>query len=202
MSNSLNGFTLGTNYMTEKLGLVVVGTGDHRQKKVFKAYKAFKRMPMVVRAQTLQKVSDWMKRGYDHLMGFNFIEIARKIQVAVSKQLEPLGITFAQYRVVSRLWVEEEMTQKALGDVLTLSAATLTPMLQLMEKKGWIQRTTDELDTRSKKIRLTEAGMEIRERAFEVVMAYEREELRFLQEEESGLMLKWLRQINEHLKTV
>lgn len=159
-------------------------------------------MPMVVCSSTLQKVSGWMKQGYDHLMGFNFIEIARKIQVAVSKQLEPLGITFAQYRVVSRLWVEEEMTQKALGDELTLSAATLTPMLQLMEKKGWIQRTTDELDTRSKKIRLTETGVEIRERAFEVVMAYELEELRLLPEEEFGLMLKWLRLINAQLKTV
>jgi len=143
-----------------------------------------------------------MKQGYDNLLGFNLIEIARKIQVAVSKQLEPLGITFAQYRVVSRLWLEEEMTQKALGDVLTLSAATLTPMIQLLEKKGWIQRTTDELDTRSKKIRLTEAGAEIRHKAFEVVMAYERDELRLLPEEESGLMLKWLRLINEHLKVV
>lgn len=143
-----------------------------------------------------------MKQGYDHLMGFNLIEIARKIQVAVSKRLEPLGITFAQYRVVSRLWIEEEMTQKELGDVLTLSAATLTPMIQLMEKKGWVQRTTDELDTRSKKIRLTEAGAEIRQSAFEIVMAYEREALRILPDEESGLMLKWLRLMNEALKSV
>ena len=137
-----------------------------------------------------------MNRGYDHLLGFNLIEISRKIQVAVSKRLEPLGITFPQYRVISRLWVEEEMTQKALGEVLTLSAATLTPMLQLMEKKGWMLRTTDELDTRSKLIRLTEAGIEIRQKAFDVIMAYELEVLRVLPEEESALLLKWLRQIN------
>ncbi|SCZ77335.1 MarR family winged helix-turn-helix transcriptional regulator [Acidaminobacter hydrogenoformans] len=140
-----------------------------------------------------------MEQGYDHLMGFNLIEIARKIQVAVSKRMEPLGITFAQYRVVSRLWLEEEMTQKALGDVLTLTAATLTPMLQLMERKGWIERTTDERDTRSKKIRLTAIGTEIRRQAFEVVLAYEQEELRVLPEEEVQLMLKWLRLYNAHL---
>lgn len=154
---------------------------------------------MVSSAQFCGKRVARMEQGYDHLMGFNFIEIARKIQVAVSKRMEPLGITFAQYRVVSRLWLEEEMTQKALGDMLTLTAATLTPMLQLMERKGWILRTTDELDTRSKKIRLTAEGVEIRHQAFGVVMAYEREALGVLPEEEARLMLKWLRLINAHL---
>lgn len=142
-----------------------------------------------------------MHEGYDHLIGFNLIEIARKIQVTVHKQLEPLGITFPQYRVVSRLWLEGEITQRALGEMLTLSAATLTPMVQLMEKKGWIQRATDAADTRAKKIRLTEEGAQIRLRAFEVVMAYEREVLGFFPEEEAALMLKWLRQLNAHLKS-
>lgn len=142
-----------------------------------------------------------MNEGYDHLMGFNLIEIARKIQVTVHKQLEPLGITFPQYRVVSRLWLEGEITQRALGEMLTLSAATLTPMVQLMEKKGWIQRATDAADTRAKKIRLTEAGADIRNRAFEVVLAYEREVMGFLPAEETALMLKWLRHLNAHLKS-
>jgi hypothetical protein len=34
------GFTLGTNCLIEKLGLSMVGAGDHRQRKVFKAFKA------------------------------------------------------------------------------------------------------------------------------------------------------------------
>lgn len=140
-----------------------------------------------------------MNQGYDHLFGFNLIEIARKIQVAVNKRLESVGITFPQYRVISRLWLEEALTQKELGDLLTLTPATLTPMIQLMEKKGWVQRVTDEADTRAKIIRLTPEGAAVRHKAFEVVLAYEREELEFLPPEEAALMLKWLREMNQRL---
>lgn len=140
-----------------------------------------------------------MRPGYEELFGFNFIEIARKIHVVVNKRLEAVEITFPQYRVISRLWLEEEMTQKSLGDALTLTSATLTPIIQLMEKKGWVVRTLDLTDTRSKKIRLTDQGIKIRNAAFEIVMAYEHKELSILPEEEAALLLKWLRLVNANL---
>lgn len=155
--------------------------------------------PIVIRAQHSERQVFPLKQGYDDLFGFNLIEIARKIHVVVNKRLEEIGITFPQYRVVSRLWLEEELTQKELGDLLTLTSATLTPMIQLLEKKGWVVRSTDLADTRSKKIRLTQEGVAIRNRAFEIVMDYEREELEILPDEEAALMLKWLRSLNAHL---
>lgn len=145
------------------------------------------------------RVGEAMKPGYEELFGFNFIEIARKIHVVVNKRLEAVEITFPQYRVISRLWLEEEMTQKSLGDALTLTSATLTPIIQLMEKKGWVVRTLDLTDTRSKKIRLTDQGIKIRNAAFEIVMAYEHKELSILPEEEAALLLKWLRLVNANL---
>lgn len=140
-----------------------------------------------------------MKKGFDDLLGYNFIEIARKVNVLMNKELESLGITFPQYRVISRLWLEGELTQKQLHEYLTLSPATLTPMIKLLEKKGWVTRTVDAEDARAKKIKLTEQGVAIRNQAFKRIMTFEASYFRSLPAEETQLLLKWLKGINKSI---
>lgn len=138
-----------------------------------------------------------MKQGFDDLLGYNFIEIARKVNVLMNKDLEALGITFPQYRVISRLWLEGELTQKELHEFLTLSPATLTPIIKLLEKKQWVTRTVDAEDARAKKIKLTKAGVVVRNEAFKVIMDFEETYFHAMPKEETQLLLKWLKKINE-----
>ena len=141
-----------------------------------------------------------MKQGFDDLYGYNFIEIARKVNVLTNKELEHLDITFPQYRVVSQLWLEGELTQKDLHEYLTLAPATLTPIIKLLEKKNWITRNVDENDGRAKKIKLTETGIEVRNKAFEVIMKIENQLFRQLPKEENQLFLKWLKELNKGIQ--
>lgn len=52
--------------------------------------------------------------------------------------------------------IDEDIYQKDLEEVLNLRRATISGILQTMEKNGFIKRVTDEYDTRTKKIILDE----------------------------------------------
>lgn len=148
---------------------------------------------MAILKSKVQKAGNLMTHGTDRSFGFEFIDVARKIQAKMNKRLMPIGMTFPQYRVLSKIWLEGEMTQKFISDELALAMSTLTPMIQLLARKGWIIRTTNELDSRSKRIRLTEEGIEILNVAKDAVYKYGQLELNVLSDDELCLMFKILR---------
>jgi DNA-binding MarR family transcriptional regulator len=138
---------------------------------------------------------------YDHLIGYNLIELARKINQSITGELAKEQITFPQYRVLSRLFASGPITQSQLSEYLSLRSATLTPMIAGMVDRGWIQRSADPQDGRRYLLQLTEEGVDVRHRAFDIVMQYERTKLRTLGEEESDLLIKWLHRLNISLDT-
>ena len=54
---------------------------------------------------------------------------------------------------------------RQLGEYLYLDSGTLTPVLKTLEGKGYVQRKRCETDERSVIVAVTEAGMELREKA-------------------------------------
>jgi len=72
--------------------------------------------------------------------------------------LEPLGLTYPQYLVMTALWGEDDQTVGGLGETLSLESNTLTPLLKRLESQGRILRARDPRDERQVRVRLTEAG--------------------------------------------
>jgi len=141
-----------------------------------------------------------MKKNFDNLIGYNLNEISRKISASTNKALQEIGITFPQYRVISRLWLKGELTQTDLCSLLGISAATLTGILQILESKNLITRKTDISDKRAKKIAITAHGIDVRNDAFKIILESENELINILPEEETKLLLKWLKVLNSKLK--
>ena len=82
--------------------------------------------------------------------------------------LEELGITYPQYLVLLTLWQFQEQSVKSIGERLFLESNTLTPLLKRLEQKDLIQRIRSKTDERTVMISLTQAGMELKEKALEV----------------------------------
>lgn len=82
--------------------------------------------------------------------------------------LEELGITYPQYLVMLTLWQFQEQSVKSIGERLFLESNTLTPLLKRLEQKNLIQRIRSKMDERTVMISLTQAGMELKEKALEV----------------------------------
>ncbi|CKG96315.1 MarR family transcriptional regulator [Mycolicibacterium smegmatis] len=90
--------------------------------------------------------------------------------------LEPLGLTHPQYLVMLALWDHHKISSAGVGPLsvkqiaatLQLDSATLSPMLKRLEALGLITRTRSVGDERATDIRLTEAGIALRQRALEI----------------------------------
>jgi DNA-binding MarR family transcriptional regulator len=76
--------------------------------------------------------------------------------------LAKLGLYPGQPPILAMLWQQDGRTQKELAENRRLAPATVTVMLQRMEKAGLIERRPDPADHRVTRVYLTESGRTIR----------------------------------------
>jgi DNA-binding MarR family transcriptional regulator len=71
-------------------------------------------------------------------------------------RLEPLGLTYEQFRVLNALCEEDTVSQVALAGRANMDVTSLARMLERMENAGLIQRETSPNDSRINLVVLTE----------------------------------------------
>jgi DNA-binding MarR family transcriptional regulator len=88
-----------------------------------------------------------------------------KWRVAVDRAVAPLGLTHAQYSLLSSLSGMQreglEPSQKALADHTGLEPLYVSKLARALEAEGLIERTRDPVDTRAVRLSLTERGSEV-----------------------------------------
>lgn len=77
---------------------------------------------------------------------------------ALAQELEPHGILTAQWSVLRVLWDSEGLTQVELADRMRVEKASLTGVLDGMERRGLIVRARNAKDRRKINIALTAQG--------------------------------------------
>ena len=82
--------------------------------------------------------------------------------------LDELGLTYPQYLAMVLLWEQDDQTVGSLGEKLFLESSTLTPVLKRLEALGHVKRTRDPVDERQVRVRLTERGRALRQKARDV----------------------------------
>lgn len=101
----------------------------------------------------------------DRMICFALYAAQHAMQAAYKPLLEPLGLTYPQYLVLSALWSKDDQTVGALGAALQLESNTLTPLLKRIETAGLIARRRDRDDERQVRVSLTAEGRAMRARA-------------------------------------
>jgi DNA-binding MarR family transcriptional regulator len=79
--------------------------------------------------------------------------------------LEQLGLTYTQFITLVALWEEDDQTVSGLGEKLFLESNTVTPMLKKLESMGYVSRERDRADERQVRVKLTDEGRAVREKA-------------------------------------
>ncbi|GED97942.1 MarR family winged helix-turn-helix transcriptional regulator [Gordonia crocea] len=92
----------------------------------------------------------------------------RSVLKIYRRVLDPLGLTHPQYLVMLALWEHEHLSVKAIGSLLQLDSATLSPLLKRLEANRFIERRRRDDDERSVDILLTASGRALREQALDV----------------------------------
>ena len=94
---------------------------------------------------------------------FKLNRAMRKVSRAYEAHLAPLGITPAQFYVLSSLFETDQVKFKVLAGKLSMEGPTLTGILDRLERMNFIERRADPEDRRSLLIFLTEQAQEKRD---------------------------------------
>ncbi|MDO4280251.1 MAG: MarR family transcriptional regulator [Peptococcaceae bacterium] len=96
---------------------------------------------------------------------FPLYACAKEITRAYKPYLDAVGLTYTQYLVMTLLWEHGHIHTKTIGERLYLDSGTLTPVLKALEKKGYLQRTRDEKDSRNLIASITKEGLFLKDDA-------------------------------------
>lgn len=119
---------------------------------------------------------------------FSLYTAQRLVTAAYRPILDALGLTYSQYVAMLVLWESSPITTGELGERLGLDYGTVTPLVKRLEAAGLITREKHPDDQRSVRLRLTDAGADLRNQAEGVpdtiaeVMALQTEEFTTLKD--------------------
>jgi DNA-binding MarR family transcriptional regulator len=134
-------------------------------------------------------------RSLDHLL----IQICRLRHSRGRTEFRALGLHRGQPPVLLALWEEEGRTHSEIAEYLHVTPATVTKMLQRMEKAGFVARKPDTEDARVSRVYLTQAGREVRSDLQRVLDTFDEQTFAGFTVEERVLSRRFLLQIRENL---
>ena len=120
----------------------------------------------------------------------------------IQQLLETLELYQGQPPALRELWKQEGLTQSELASRLKITPATVSRMLQRMEKTGFIRREPDPDDQRVTRVFLTGAGRAVQEQVECVFRTLEAETFAGLNPEELCLLRGLLLRLRENLLRV
>ena len=95
---------------------------------------------------------------------------------------------------------EKDVYQKDIEKMFSVRRSTVTNLIQLMEKKGYIRRETVSTDARLKKLVLTENGMRMHQIQMEILLEQEERLREYLSPEQLDVFLQAVRVLKAQLK--
>ena len=88
--------------------------------------------------------------------GFLLHDVARLMRNAYDRRIRKLGLTRAQWWVLTHLYRSNGVTQTELAETLEIEKPTLGRLLDRLEAKGWVRREHDASDRRVWHVHLTD----------------------------------------------
>ncbi|BEP28549.1 MarR family winged helix-turn-helix transcriptional regulator [Helicovermis profundi] len=104
----------------------------------------------------------------DKQLCFRLYSSSRKMTRLYKPLLKALNLTYPQYLVMLVLWDEETINFKLLGEKLELKTGTLTPLLDRLEKLGYLLKEKDKNDDRKTIVIITKNGKLLKNNAVTV----------------------------------
>jgi DNA-binding MarR family transcriptional regulator len=91
------------------------------------------------------------------------VRLAERFKKNSSAIVKKWGLTFSQYNVLRVLDASEngQNTMKNVNRIMLVSGANMTGIAKRLEKNGFILRTSDPNDDRSKRLQITPEGIQV-----------------------------------------
>ncbi len=126
--------------------------------------------------------------------------LTRRLRYRVDARLEPYGVTSVQWNLLARLANEDGLSQTTLQHRMGIEGATLTNIVQRLQREGWIVRTADAEDRRRQRVWLTDKSRELLPQIARQVEKHRREVQRGLTEADLATLAGLLQRIEGNLE--
>ena len=100
----------------------------------------------------------------DDYIGYVLSDVARLIRTVFDRRVREMGLTRAQWLVLTRLYRRPGSSQSELAEMLELDRASTGRMIDRMEKGGWVERRHDGVDRRIWRLYLTAESRKVHAR--------------------------------------
>ncbi|QQS13377.1 MAG: MarR family transcriptional regulator [Rhodospirillales bacterium] len=107
----------------------------------------------------------------DGYIGYLLSDVARLIRTVFDRRVRDIGLTRAQWLVLSRLYRRPGSSQTELADMLEVDRASAGRMIDRMEKGGWVERRADAGDRRIRRLHLTAEARRVHARMWAIAEA-------------------------------
>jgi len=102
--------------------------------------------------------------AHTEMLCFSLYAATHAMQQTYRGLLDPLGLTYPQYIVLTVLWTAEKpLSVGEIGRAVHLESSTLTPLLKRLERADLVERRRAATDERRVDIHLTRHGQALRE---------------------------------------
>ena len=100
----------------------------------------------------------------------NILNCKLKKHIALVFKKKGINLTAEQFLVMDALWNQGEMTQQNIAYIIQKDKNSVTQFIDNLEKKGLVQRVVDSADRRVNNIKLSKAGLEMKDHTKEVAI--------------------------------
>lgn len=107
----------------------------------------------------------------DGYIGYVLSDVARLIRTVFDRRVRDIGMTRAQWLVMTRLYRRPGASQTELADMLETDRASAGRMIDRMEKSGWLERRPDGVDRRVNRLFLTAEARRLHVRMWAIAEA-------------------------------
>ena len=107
----------------------------------------------------------------DGYIGYVLSDVARLMRTVFDRRVRRLGLTRAQWLVLTRLYRRPGTSQTELAEMLEVDRASAGRMIDRMEKGGWVERRADPVDRRVKRLHLTAEARRVHARMWAIAEA-------------------------------
>ncbi|MFC1974838.1 MarR family winged helix-turn-helix transcriptional regulator [Chloroflexota bacterium] len=104
--------------------------------------------------------------NFDDSFGYLINRTAKRLKFELHSAFKANGynITAEQWAVLNRLWEKDGISQIELAEKTYKNKPTITRMIDVLERKGFVLRESDKYDRRMFKIYLTKEGRALEEK--------------------------------------
>lgn len=142
-----------------------------------------------------------LEHDFQNSVGYWLCTAAHAMQRALNEELAPSGVTYRQWQVLAWLAIEGSLAQNELAERMQIEPATLVTVLDRMEQRRWIERSSCPGDRRKKLVRATEEAEPVWQSSIACARRIREEAVHDFTPKEFDQFLGYLRRVQANVNT-